>query len=400
MPDPTKTTDLPAITSLSGDEVFYIVDDDDGSPVSRKITLENLLTAYAARPELTGVFVPKVGTSATAATDILTSKVTADTQDRFVIDADGTIRWSSGAAVSDVSLARTGTRELGISGKLKVTSANASDRGIVIQGAQFQVGSMSEWLAFGGQLLAQVRADGEIETAEGYRGRTLQHPDLSSALLTLVSGAEVLVTSRTAAGVGLAVKGAAAQTANLQEWRNNAGTVLGAFSSDGNIVLSGVAGTFVAGAAGAIGWSSSWFDRDITTGEIRLILQNYSGAGMRIYTGNAGATPFAIKGAAVQTATLQEWRNSSDAALAWVGSDGSLATPQVYTPIVNGLAPTGAGLKLASAATDKLGFYGATAVVQPTNVANPAGGATIDAEARTAIDAILSRLETLGLFAA
>ena len=58
------------------------------------------------------------------------------------------------------------------------------------------------------------------------------------------------------------------------------------------------------------------------------------------------------------------------------------------------------GTKIGTATTQKIGFYNATPVVQPTNVTNPTGGATIDSEARTAIDAILTRLETLGLFAA
>lgn len=60
---------------------------------------------------------------------------------------------------------------------------------------------------------------------------------------------------------------------------------------------------------------------------------------------------------------------------------------------------TTTGTKIATTTSQKLGFFNATPVVQQTNVANPAGGATIDAEARTAIDAILTRLEALGLFA-
>jgi hypothetical protein len=37
-----KTTELTAITTFSGDETFYVVEDDDGTPVSRKVTVENL----------------------------------------------------------------------------------------------------------------------------------------------------------------------------------------------------------------------------------------------------------------------------------------------------------------------------------------------------------------------
>lgn len=46
-----------------------------------------------------------------------------------------------------------------------------------------------------------------------------------------------------------------------------------------------------------------------------------------------------------------------------------------------------------------VGFYSATPVDQAAHIADPTGGLTNDAEARTAIDAILVVLEELGLTA-
>ena len=57
------------------------------------------------------------------------------------------------------------------------------------------------------------------------------------------------------------------------------------------------------------------------------------------------------------------------------------------------------GLNIGDAATALLGFYGATPVDQPATVTDPTGGGTIDAEARTAIEAIIDRLQELGLIA-
>ena len=57
------------------------------------------------------------------------------------------------------------------------------------------------------------------------------------------------------------------------------------------------------------------------------------------------------------------------------------------------------GLRIGSAITSLLGFYGVTPVDQPATVADPTGGGTIDAEARTAIQAIIDRLQELGLIA-
>jgi len=48
---------------------------------------------------------------------------------------------------------------------------------------------------------------------------------------------------------------------------------------------------------------------------------------------------------------------------------------------------------------NKIAFYNTTPVNQPDTVADPSGGATQDAEARTAIDAIIDRLQELGLIA-
>ena len=61
---------------------------------------------------------------------------------------------------------------------------------------------------------------------------------------------------------------------------------------------------------------------------------------------------------------------------------------------------TTTGTKIGTATTQKLGFWNATPVVQPAHIADPSGGAVIDAEARTAINAILAWQATLGLTAA
>ncbi len=57
------------------------------------------------------------------------------------------------------------------------------------------------------------------------------------------------------------------------------------------------------------------------------------------------------------------------------------------------------GLKIGAAATSLLGFYGVTPVDQPATITDPTGGGTIDAEARTAINTIIDRLQELGLIA-
>jgi len=60
---------------------------------------------------------------------------------------------------------------------------------------------------------------------------------------------------------------------------------------------------------------------------------------------------------------------------------------------------TTTGTKIGTATTQKLAFYNATPIVQGASVADATGGAVIDAEARTAINALISRIEGTGLIA-
>ncbi len=47
--------------------------------------------------------------------------------------------------------------------------------------------------------------------------------------------------------------------------------------------------------------------------------------------------------------------------------------------------------------SSKVGFYGASPVARQAAVTSPSGGATVDSQARTAIDALRSRLTTIGI---
>ena len=61
---------------------------------------------------------------------------------------------------------------------------------------------------------------------------------------------------------------------------------------------------------------------------------------------------------------------------------------------------TARGVTLGTASTDLVSLYAATPVAQAAHIADPTGGATTDAEARTAINAILVALENIGITAA
>jgi len=58
------------------------------------------------------------------------------------------------------------------------------------------------------------------------------------------------------------------------------------------------------------------------------------------------------------------------------------------------------GTKIGTGTTQKLAFWNVTPVVQPAHIADPTGGATVDSEARSAINSILAQMATTGMQAA
>lgn len=55
------------------------------------------------------------------------------------------------------------------------------------------------------------------------------------------------------------------------------------------------------------------------------------------------------------------------------------------------------GTTIATEADQKLGFWGKTPVIQPAAISSPSGGATVDAQARTALIALLTELHNAGI---
>ena len=77
----------------------------------------------------------------------------------------------------------------------------------------------------------------------------------------------------------------------------------------------------------------------------------------------------------------------------------SLAGPVDITDAKNITLGTTTGTKFGTATTQKLAFYNSAPIVQGAAVADASGGATIDAEARTAVNSLLARIRSLGLIA-
>lgn len=78
-------------------------------------------------------------------------------------------------------------------------------------------------------------------------------------------------------------------------------------------------------------------------------------------------------------------------------TSGTYSSPIVTSPTISGTISAGSGLVVGGASA-KLSFYGASAVVQPSGVVIPSGGATVD-EVNAAVSGVIVALQSLGLLA-
>ena len=136
---------------------------------------------------------------------------------------------------------------------------------------------------------------------------------------TLITGTNFFVNNTiSTTNVVATIRGAASQTANLQEWQDSAGAVLARITSTGTI--SGTNGLSATG--GSITGINS---------QANSIGSAISGVNWAVTAGGATLIPIVAKGAASQTANLQEWQNSAGTVLARIRNDGVVLGPELRT---------------------------------------------------------------------
>lgn len=109
-------------------------------------------------------------TAATAATDVFTSKVTGDSLPRFIIDADGSIRWGGGSGATDCVLYRYAATGLAVDGALRLTNDQmlfgAAGDVNLYRGAADQL-KTDDALVVAGSALTLSTAGGGVQVKEG-----------------------------------------------------------------------------------------------------------------------------------------------------------------------------------------------------------------------------------------
>lgn len=179
---------------------------------------------------------------------------------------------------------------------LGVVTGATTNKGLIIRGAASQTADLQQWQNSAGSVLGYINAGGDFWVTGASRSIFVTNRNNTGSYIDLSTNV-VGVYSRLAATVGLVVKGAASQSANLQEWQNSTGTVLAFIASDGTPVTASGVG-FKVGGTGVTGLFT-------------------------VQTGTASTIGAVIRGAASQTADLQQWQNSAGTVNSRVLSDGT-----------------------------------------------------------------------------
>jgi hypothetical protein len=164
-----------------------------------------------------------------------------------------------------------------------VTSTSATNTGLVVTGAASQSGSLQTWTDSANTVLAQITSGGSMQSGANITAGTLT----ALGRLTVNTGAT--------GTIGAVIRGVASQSANLIEIQDSTGATLTRVNNTGIIITNQK--LIVGAATGILGTSS-------------------------LYANDASTIALAVRGAASQSANLQEWQDSAGTVLASVSSAG------------------------------------------------------------------------------
>lgn len=268
-------------------------------------------------------------------------------------------------------------------------SAATTNIPIVVRGAASQTAHLQQWQNSAATVLASIDANGSGRFAFFGVGTGVSLTAMNNTLIT------------SASLVGVIVKGAASQTADLHQWQNSSGTVLARVDASGGVRLDtsstntspfGVAGqirlyntsntnsnyTQIENYANtAISSGITFQNTDWTNNYGRVVIGTRSAAGFNTNafivpsgggfftsTNTAASVVATIRGAASQTANLQEWQDSSSTVLAHIRTDGRYSGDSVLVNYAQSRALTGAYI-------DFLNFASSVAIVGRTTTTAP-----------------------------
>ena len=231
--------------------------------------------------------------------------------------ADSTVTGPTGPTGSTGATGPTGATPTGAA---LLDSANAFTVGghtvtnnsdvvaLTLRGNASQTLNLFDVLNSGGTSIFRVRSGGQIGVG------------------TLVTGAGIVANLNQigAASIGIVVRGAASQSANLQEWQNSGGTVLSSISSAGQ-------GIFPSVFTASVNNTSAGSNAQISLPATGTTITTGVDTNFALTIQNTNATP---------TGDLTRWLNTGGSLIAGINKDGGFRTQNAVTA---GSATTGFG---------------------------------------------------------
>jgi hypothetical protein len=210
------------------------------------------------------------------------------------------------------------------SGGDTITASTASTVGLIIKGATSQTANLQEWQNSSGTALARIKANGNtvlIGALTVNQSNTFEVGDNYGIGSFEVKGTSFMIP-RAATGIGLIIRGFASQTADLQQWQDSSGNVQAKITAYGDIYTLG--GRIFRGS------------QDL-------------GANVNILVSSSTQKGIVVKGAASQTANLQEWQNDAGTALTKIDNNAGFYAQYIEAKNTAGVLVSGESqIKIAS----------------------------------------------------
>lgn len=277
------------------------------------------------------------------------------------------------ATVPSGSTTMTDRMTIANSGTVTINGFGAGSQGLIVKGAASQTANLQEWQDSAGTVLSRIDAGGNIVSPYVYTS-LLQNTTAGKAnLQTNQDTGAIGIYTSASANKGLIVRGATSQTANLTEWQNSAGTVLASVDAYGTL-LSNWKANIISGASyliplvvkAAASQTANLQEWQNSSGTVLAYVEagGHFGVGNLFSSFGGSATklgyvtvsgslpaiiPLVIRGAASQTANLQEWQNSAGTVTARFTKDGEFSVTDAYVAYFSGASNYSATLNVQTA---------------------------------------------------
>jgi len=266
---------------------------------------------------------PLTITAAAAATTTWQTKVTGDTQQRFIMTAGGNLSWGPGGSTAPNAQIYTDASGLlyyrgptGNIGGLDIQRGYAVLRGQAATYATLQFTALDSTTMAG-----YIANDGGVFYLQGNAANSQRFMVASN------NTGGSLVEHHAPASVPFTIQAAPSQSADTFDIKNSAGTKLSWFDSTGQYNQPAdtalTVGHLQLGDSTTYGWGSI-----STTDNRRLVISNVNAVQIynpvSIFNATAGSNALLVQGAASQTGDLLQIQNNSSNILAGFGSNGRL----------------------------------------------------------------------------